>query len=256
MKFRWLFLLSMLLVIIGVAYVFMSRRTESPQPDRIVWEQEENIWKASRALPECPSPLELNLPVTKERITSVLYPGQVRSGGGYEVGAGFRLDGTPNDSVNVTVPMDAVVVQAARFLVHGEIQYMFDLITPCGYLFRYDHLQILSPAFQALADTLPEAKEGDSRTTTFSPAKEVTQGEIMATGVGLRAQANTFLSWGVYDLRQKNIASRDASWASQHSGLEQYAVCPFDLLSNEDKSYVVSLPAADPVGGKTSDFCR
>jgi len=55
---------------------------------------------------------------------------------------------------------------------------------------------------------------------------------------------------------QKNIASEDPAWAALHpNDQEQHAVCWFDLLSPADEGIVRSLPPADGVSGKTSDYC-
>jgi len=81
-------------------------------------------------------------------------------------------------------------------------------------------------------------------------------GEVIATAVGLSQDLNTFVDWGVYDLRSKNSASNDPSWVAAHpSQQEQNAVCWFDLLSPQDEALVRSLPPADGVSGATSDYC-
>lgn len=81
---------------------------------------------------------------------------------------------------------------------------------------------------------------------------------MVATGVGLRdADRNVFLDFGVYDLRQRNAISADAAWLASHNNdTAPYGTCWFDLLSTADAARVRSLPAADGVMGKTSDYCR
>jgi len=152
--------------------------------------------------------------------------------------------------------MDARVVDGGRYLVDGEIQYTFDFIAPCGIWYRFGHLRELSPPFAAIAETFPEAREGDSRTYGLKSVTRVTKGETIATAVGLADNNNVFVDWGVYDLRSKNSASRDLSWAAQHpSDQEQHAVCWLDLLSPEDEASARSLPPADGVSGASSDYC-
>ena len=152
--------------------------------------------------------------------------------------------------------MDAQVVDGGRYLFEGEIQYTFDFISPCGIWYRFGHLRELSLKFAAIAETFPEAVEGDSRTYEVHAVARVTSEETIATAVGFAEDGNIFVDWGVYDLRSKNRASEDISWAALHPGnQEQYGVCWFDFLSSEDQEIVRSLPPADGVSGAMSDYC-
>ena len=201
--------------------------------------------------------MNLPLPVNIDRATSILYPGQTR-GGDYKPHGGFRFDGAgQTSSVTVTAPLTATILRGTRFLVDGEIQYGFDFISSCGIFYRLGHLRDLSARFQALADTLPAAVEGDSRNTFFS-GQTVTQGETIATGIGIRDRGlNVFVDFGVSDLRQRNASSQNAAWFAAHPGeVAPYAVCWFDLLAASDGARVRALPPADPTSGRTSDFCR
>ncbi len=239
-----------------------NEATYTPTPtspnsqNTVMWRLTESGWQASGDAPKCPDPFDLNPPVDLSEVTSILYPGQTR-GGNYKPHGGFRFDNIKNNEAEVTVPMDATVVQGAQFLVDGEIQYTFDFIMPCGIMYRLGHLRVLDPKFQTIADTFPAAQEGDSRTTMVNPPVSVQQGEVIATKIGITKDGNTFVDFGVYDLKSKNEASQNPTWASQHtSDLEQRAVCWFDLLSTADEATVRSLPAGDPTSGKTSDYCK
>lgn len=207
--------------------------------------------------PACANPLNMPLPVDLNRVTSILYPGQVR--GDYKAHGGFRFD-LPGQTtaVNVTATMAATLLRAGRYLASGEIQYTFEFVNDCGIMFRFGHLRDLAPRFQAIADTLPAPVELDSRTTRIPGNVTVTAGELVGTGTGLRDSVNNvFLDYGVYDLRQRNAASNDPAWFAAHNNdTAPYGTCWFDLLSAADAARVRSLPAADGVMGKTSDYCR
>ena len=112
-----------------------------------------SAWQASGTPGACPSPL-VQAPLDLSKVTSILYPGQTR-GGDYKAHGGFRLDGAGQTSqVNVTAPIAGSVVRGARYIEHGVVQYLFDVIHPCGLMMRMDHLLTLSPKFAAIADTL------------------------------------------------------------------------------------------------------
>lgn len=220
------------------------------------WGFKGQVWSAIGTPPACASPLVMPLPVEMGRVTSILYPGQVR--GDYKAHGGFRYD-LPGQTtaVEVKTTMSARVLRAARYLASGEIQYTFDFVNDCGIMFRFGHLRDLAPKFQAIADTLPVPIELDSRATGISGVTAA-QGEVVGTGVGLRDSArNVFLDYGVYDLRQRNASSNDPAWLAAHDNdTMPYGTCWFDLLSASDAALVRSLPPADGLMGRTSDYCR
>lgn len=224
----------------------------------IYWEFTGESWKAVGDPPECPDPLIFNAPVDVSLATSMLYPGQTR-GGNYKPHGGFRFDTIEDNAVVVRLPMDAVLVDAARYLVDGETQYMFDFIAPCGLKFRMGHLLTLDTAFMKIAETLPTAQEGDSRTTRVYPGIAFKEGELIATAVGVRNGQNTFVDFGVYDLRSPNAISSSASWAAAHADdreLAWHGICWLENLLSDDARRVQSLPPADPQSGATSDYCQ
>lgn len=219
--------------------------------------------KIIRPSSDCPDPFIFPLPVDISRVTSILYPGQVR-GGDYKAHGGFRFDTSRPDEIVVTAPADAELIAGARYLVNGEIQYTFDFAHPCGIRYRFGHLLTLSPKFQAIADKFPLPDGLDSRTTEVRPPVTVKQGEVIATAVGLMRGGppqlggfNTFVDWGVYDYRQKNAISQDPAWVKTHPHeLYHYAVCWFNWISPADRARILALPSADGEHGKVSDYCR
>lgn len=221
------------------------------------WNFNGSIWQASGTAEACPNPFVLSMPVDITKVTSVLYPGQTR--GEYKPHGGFRFDGTgQTNDVAVRAPFSGMALRGSRYFVQGtEIQYSIDVMHPCGMMFRFGHLRELTGKFQALADTLPAPSELDSRTTNFTPGTMLTDGELIATAVGVRTTANVFVDWGVYDLRQRNASSADPAWLAAHPGdVAPFAICWFDMLTPANTAIVRALPSADGQMGRTSDFCR
>jgi hypothetical protein len=205
-----------------------------------------SAWQASGTPGDCPSPL-VQAPLDLSKVTSILYPGQTR-GGDYKAHGGFRLDGAGQTSqVNVSAPIAGSVVRGARYIEQGVVQYLFDVIHPCGLMMRMDHLLTLSPKFAAIADTLPAAS-ASSATTNLSGVT-VSAGETIATAIGL--PGNVSMDLGIYDLRVRNPATTTLT-----GELTPYGICWLDALPAADKARVRSLPAADGVSGSTSDYCR
>lgn len=216
-------------------------------PDLVPKIKSENsaVWQPQGS-PECPHPLILLTPVDLNLVTSVLYPGQER-GGEFKPHGGFRFDSSKNDQIEVKAPLDAVLSDASRYLVEGEVQYTLDFQAPCGIRYRFGHLLILSPKFATIAERLPEPKPNDSRTTSVNPPVSVQTGEVIATAVGLIRNTNVFVDFGVYDLRGQNRDFQDT---------RQTAICWFDLLPPEDAATVKGLPPADSVSGSQSAYCN
>lgn len=259
-KLFLIFLPILTILVAGIIIIFKPQNSFTPGISNSksaldYWEQDMVGWKAKGTPPNCPEPSEFTSFTNVSKATSVLYPGQMRSVG-YEPTAGFRFDGIPNNEITITSPVDGEIIQAARFIVQGDMQYVFDILMPCGILVRFDHLLTLSPKYQELADQLPPAKEGDSRSTSVRPTVKVLKGEVIATGVGISKNNNNFISWTMYDFRQKNKISQNAAWAANHPGLYHYAICPFPYLPKEEQVRIKSLPAADGMSGSKSDFCN
>ncbi|MBI2589583.1 hypothetical protein HYW32_00905 [Candidatus Berkelbacteria bacterium] len=266
---KWILLISVALLAVFVAINTIDGKQSRDNPQTNItddssaqdsqnaskyWVQSADGWQSVGTPIACPEPLAFSSITELDEATSVLYPGQMRSVG-YEPTAGFRFDRSPNEAISITAPMNGEIVQAARFLVGEETQYVFDVLSPCGILNRFDHLLEIPFKLQAMIDKLPEPKENDSRSTPISPPIKIFQGETIATAVGMRKNNNTFISWTAYDLRQKNKISSNSTWAAEHPGLYHYVICPFPYMPSEDQARIKTLPAADSMSGSKSDFC-
>jgi hypothetical protein len=218
------------------------------------WSSDQGPWTADGVPPACPMNLVFTSPVPVSSVEAVLYPGQLR-GTAYKPHGGFIFAPGTNTSVTVRAPLDGYVFRGARYVQSGEVQYMFDIIHSCGFMYRFDHLHTLSPRFQALADMLPAPTES-SETTRFPPDHWISEGELIATTVGFVLTGNASFDWGVYDLRQRNRASDDADWLAAHPGEQpSYAVCWLDYLTSAESTQLRALRGGDGVSGKMSDYC-
>ena len=201
----------------------------------------------------CPTPL-LQTPVDLSKVTSILYPGQER-GGNYKAHGGFGFDNATDNLVTVTIPLNGKVNRVVRYREMGEIQYLFEFNGDCGVSFRFDHLRKLTAKFEAIVNAFP-IKE-DTRTDLVSPPVAVKVGEVIATEVGFLN--NVSVDFGVYDMRQKNEASKDPAWASAHSQYpaDSYGICWLNSLPQADSLAVKALPSRDgSKNGQTSDYCK
>lgn len=251
----FLFVALPLLIVFGlVAYYTLNKTDQTSETSSVnepVVAQNDN----------CPTLLS---PVDVTKVTSVLYPGQVR-GGDYKPHGGFRVDNATDNLIDVLAPIDAKVALGSRYIEQGELQYLFEFENTCGLKYRFDHLKTLSTKLQAIADKLPEAKVDDSRTTTIREDISVKAGEIVATAVGFEkspdnsTRPNVAFDFGLYDTRKKNESSQDPSWVTAHSedgDQAIYAVCWLDWLPDADAATLKTLPGADAQSGKMSDYCK
>lgn len=235
-----------------------SEDTESTntQSSNVMWSFDGSKWKSSGSAPACEEPV-FTSPVDVSLVSNILYPGQTR-GGNYKPHGGFRFDGVNNDDISVTAPADSYAFRASRYIEAGEVQYLIDFIVPCGYMYRLDHLLTLSPKFQEMANTLPEAKVDQSQTTILTNTVSVEQGEEIATAVGFVNSSNVSFDWGVYDLREQNeISTKDSTWATQHANAKEtayFGVCWLDILPAEESTVVKALPGSG-TEGTSSDYC-
>ena len=223
-----------------------------------IWVFKNAEWTPESLPPRCANPFIVKSPADVSAVSSVLYPGQVR-GGNYKPHGGLRFDGKKNEDITVRAPFDAKIINAARYIEQGEVQYMFTFVHPCGIAYRVDHLLTLSSSLQKVADTLPPAKVDDSRTTPLTDPIDVKSGDVLATAVGFKKSGNVAFDFGLYDLRMQNVTSRDAGWAAKHANDKEYAwnaVCWLDWLESGDKAKLKALPAGDSVAGKSSDYCK
>lgn len=260
--------LPLLIIFLGVGgyYLLGQKETSSSQKQpvaqrdeqqisekTVTWEWNGEKWVANSTAPSCPSPLLLDPPVDFQKVTAILYPGQVR--GQYKAHGGFRF-GTDN-TVNVTAPLDATLIQGSRYIEGGEVQYLFEFVNNCGVAYRFDHLLTLTPTFQTIADGLPEAKPDDSRTTKIESVT-VKKGDLIATEVGFKQTKNVSVDFGVYDYRTANTASKNKAYYDTHmreGSLIFHGVCWLDMFSAAEVTTLKALPGGDSVSGKQSDYC-
>lgn len=206
----------------------------------------------SKDQPPCPEPLSFQTPVDLNKVTSILYPGQKR-GGDFKHHGGFRFDNSKSDDIEVRAPLDSYLKEAQAYTERGEVQYLFDFAHPCGLVYRFDHLETLSPKLAEFAKTLPVLSEEEWKSGSGVHQKDLTnlnisvkQGELIATSVGFRKTNNAFVDLGVYDLRGKNMFQNPRN----------NAICWFDLLPASDSARVKSLPAGDSKSGTQSTLCK
>jgi hypothetical protein len=215
------------------------------------YDRDEFRWWASEKPPACPEPLVLQAPVDLDLVTSILYPGQMR-GGDFKPHGGFRTDGT-DGPVEVTAPLEGYVWRVAKFNDSAGIHYMFDIQHPCGIMYRLGHLSAVPPKLEKIFDGFPQRDFGDSRTEQVEPVF-IGLGEVIVTDT----QEGTGFDWGVYDLRRENDAASDPAFREAHEDeAEQafHALCWLDYLPADQQAIVKSLPGADGVSGKNSDYC-
>jgi len=230
--------------------------TSTSTPKKVTWMATDSAWIPSSTPPACPSPA-LTLPVNIGEVEAILYPGQER-GGNYKAHGGFLMRRGSNTHT-ITLPIDARLTGMVRYIESGEVQYLLDFQSECGIAIRFDHLLVLTPEFQAIAETLPEPKVDDTRGMPLSTQPEFAKGTAVATEIGFKKTQNTGFDFGVYDYRQKNEASKNPAYAAEHSQFQLstfYGVCWLDYTPTEDIAALKALPGGDQKNGKKSDYCK
>lgn len=223
--------------------------------DNVTWEYDGSEWKADGTAPACPSQIITQTPVDLTNAKAILYPGQTRNL--YKPHGGFLM--SSNDE-SVKLPMNSKLYEGSRYIEAGEVQYLLVFQAACGIMYRFDHLYTLTDKFHKLVDsTLPAAKPDDSRTTKFKSGDNFRAGEIVATVIGHKNTNNAGFDFGVYDLRHRNEASKNASYQTAHQDVASqafYGVCWLDWLPGKDAATAKALPGGDGKAGKTSDYCK
>jgi hypothetical protein len=238
--------------------------------DKVKWifdSQNNRYYVATGKAPACKKPFTFDqTPVDLSQLTLVAMPGAYR-GYDYKPHGGFRADNSPDGHLAVRMPMDATLVALTRYYEGNppELQYVLTFESDCGIAFRFDHLNTLAPAFQAIADTTPAPRLNDTRTdpnVSFKRTK-FKAGDLIATGVGFPQARNFGFDFGVYDYRQPNQISKNAEWRAIHSrntALDWFGVCWFDMLPGTDAARAKELASivlnpAKPNANKVSDYC-
>lgn len=232
--------------------------TTEASEEGFIWQQTANGWEAQSEAPDCPAQPMLKAPADLSKVTSVLYPGQIRGTTSYKPHGGLRFDNSTDNKITVTTPMDGYIINGVRNIADGgtEVQYTFSIMNNCGISTVIGHLRELTPEFQKIADTFPEPTM-NSATQNVNPPVYVKQGEVLATKIGILGDHNTFFDWGVFDYRQTNEASKSVTYQTAHSTTKDttwYAVCWLQegWLPSKDQTTLAALPSGD----KTSDYCK
>jgi hypothetical protein len=225
----------------------------------VMWAHTAAGWAPSSKPPECTteqfaSPADLSLAESR------LVPGQWRGDRGnpenYKVSGGLGFAQSTRGLVDVRVPVDAWIYQASRYTAGGELQIGFDLVVPCGWVIRIDHLAEVTPTISNLLNSLPPPREDDSRVTPITPVK-IPAGTVVATKVGLPSQSNYFFQYGLFDVRKQNNAARaGGKFRSDFASRSEWAyhgVCWFDLLPDSQRGVARAWPSRS--GDLTSDYC-
>lgn len=249
-----------------------STSTASGSP---IWKfnDQQQAWQiVSGSAPACKDPFTFDIsPVDMTKVSAVSLPGAYR-GYNYKAHGGFRLTDSTGGYAEIKMPMDAKLMHIGRYYeqVPGqdyELQYIIDFENDCGMAFRFDHLQTLSPAFQAYADKSPAPKKNDTSSDPNIPAirKLFKAGEVVATRMGFPTARNYGFDFGVYDYRQPNEISKNKQWAAIHqtySAQHFYGVCWLPLLPAADAAKAEAMAkdrnnynSAKPFN-LTSDYCN
>lgn len=223
-----------------------------------IWRQTASGWEAQGKAPECPAQPMLKAPADLSKVTSVLYPGQVRGTTSYKPHGGLRFDDSTDNKITVSSPIDGYIINGVRHIADGgtEVQYGFSIMNNCGITATIGHLRELTPELQKIADTFPEPTQ-NSASQNVNPPLYVKQGTMLATKVGILGDHNTFFDWGVFDYRQTNEASKSAAYQAAHDKTQDttwHAVCWLQdgWLPSKDQTLLAALPSGD----KHSDYCH
>lgn len=234
----------------------------SGQGTAFPWSPGPDGWTRTGTAPSCAG-LAWTLPVDLSTATNILPPGQMR-GGNYKAHGGFRFDQRTDNLVTVRAPFEGILYRGAAYLEDDytaptgkpELQYLLDIVHPCGFMVRFDHLRTLAPAIKAVFDANVRTTN-DTRTTNL-PAVTVKAGDVIATEIGHRDTGrNISFDLGIYDLRAKQTTTRSATEIQQIGSSPEmawHAVCWYDLFGSAASARIRSLPA--PGGQAQSDFCR
>lgn len=240
-----------------------------------VWQynQEKLEWFVqSGTAPSCKDPFKLDMsPVDMSKIVAVGLPGAYR-GFSYKAHGGFRANSDTAGKVDVKMPMDAYLTGITRYYesIPGqpdELQYLLSFENDCGMAFRFDHLSVLTPEIQALAEkTAPPKKDDTSSTPGYEFDKVLLKaGYVVATEVGFPIAKNYGFDFGVYDYRERNKISYNEQWAAIHkpfSATEFHGVCWIPMLPDADAAKAEAMAkdrnnynSSKPFN-LTSDYCE
>ncbi len=276
--------LAIIVMVIGlvglIAYMFINnankgtesmtvKTSDGGKKDIVTWaynEQSREWFAKSGTPPECRDPFKFDMtPIDMSQVWVTGLPGAYR-GFSYKPHGAFRLPFERTDgNVDIKMPIDATLVGLTRYYEQDELQYLLTFETDCGIAFRFDHLQVLAPKFQAIAETVPTPKVNDTRTSPDDAPDPVAfkSGEVVATAIGFPKTNNYGFDFGVYDYRERNEISKNSKWAAihrQYSSLDWHGVCWFDMLPGGDAAKATELSEITINPQKpnlvVSDYCK
>ena len=227
----------------------------------ISWQiNKDKMWRSNNTPVACGPLDELFsiFPIDISILMQFARPGRATTMGNdpiYVAHGSLRADNTPHDQISVKFPatgfsLYAVNRRTESYIDSDEEQVKLEFMHPCGILLRLDHLAQLSDRWATIIQDVPVTS--DSRVTFFPQHTHfVTQGEVIANGIG--HASNTYLDFGVYDLRQNNnIANYIATDWPEYQGSADHGICWPLLFSTEIETLLYSLPAGAVA---TSDYC-
>lgn len=233
--------------------------------DEVEWFLDQgNSWSVKGEPPTCPDPLVFKTPVNTAQVTSIGYPGQIRSyqrSYGFKSSGSFRFD-TSDGRADVYVPFDAKLTRVAPAFRLGEYQYGFEFVAPCGIWYSFGHLRELTPKFKDIADSFPvitDNPDGSPPKVQFydvNPSVPVTAGEKIATAVGYAQQNNFFIDFTVLDLRHTNGKKIRDEWKQYADSFDRYGICWLENISEVDREYFRKLHNGNVESGTKSDYCN
>jgi hypothetical protein len=233
--------------------------TRSSVPSLVRWTEKEGTdWAPSSTPPECGSLEEMFgvFPIDSNVLTQFARPGRTGMNGTIYIAHGaLRADNTTYDQIEVRFPAGGFSLYSANrrledYINDGEEQVKLEFHHPCGIQVRIDHLAKVTDRWAAIIKDVPIRT--DSRITFMPPGQySVEAGEILAHAVG--HATNTYLDFGVYDLRNKNdsaeMIARD--WP-EYRGSGDYAICWSGFFGPQIRKLLEGLPAGVVA---TSDYC-
>jgi len=236
--------------------------TTKPSAGVVKWSYNGSAWAPTGTPAACPQPLIAQGALLDfSKAVSKVQPGQSR-GGSYKPHGGLRWSeyGKYVSGVTITAPFDGEIQAVAHYIESGNYQFVVNIIHPCGIMLRLGHLRVPSDVMKNVLNTIPAARENDSR-ETFVTGFSISKGQTIATEVGMIAPAGpdsfgTFMDLGIVDLRSKNASLPAGFTSNADARYSRYSVCWYvgNYFSEVDRTTAQRLP--DSNGDATSDYCK
>tara|TARA_A100001037_G_scaffold39777_1_gene30902 strand:- start:198 stop:1157 length:960 start_codon:yes stop_codon:yes gene_type:complete len=230
------------------------------QRSTIRWNSDKNgDWMPNQTPPDCGSIEKLFqiFPLDVKALTQFARPGRSGDGNTIYIGHGsLRADNSIYSDVEVRFPAEGFSLahvnrRLESYINSGEEQVKLEFIHPCGVLVRLDHLTGLSDRWASIIGKVPLLTDNSQITFLPQNVHYVDPGEILSAGIG--HPTNTYLDFGVYDLRTKNnIASFIANDWPDYRGTADYGVCWSSFFGETVASILSNLPAGS---NPSSDYC-